>query len=832
MIDLPFKVALWAIAHPRWAIAWLLAATLVAAPGLMRLDLRTDGHALVPPEDPVVVFDAEVREHFQVRDPIVVFLETRHAEGIYNLATLRRVGQLTDALRRIEGIEPERLMSLATEHRNRVYPGTLNFRPFLDPLPETPRLMDQLRSDIDATDILTGTLVTADRRATAILVGVPLDATGDGAGPDRTALYRRVRAVAEPLATDVDSILVVGAPVAEALLGTHIIEDLALLIPLSLTVIAAVIWLGCRRLWGVMLALAEVGACLVFTFGLMGWLGVPVYLSTAVLPVILTTIGLADEIHIFWHYQRLLGERAPQAEHRSAVRETMAAMTRPVVLTSLTTSIGFLSFLASSIPPVRTFGLFAAVGILFCMLWSLCVIPAALTLLPAQSLRRPQRSGDPRDGWIVTAAAPLIRRRRVTLTALVLLTLVAAWGALKLHVQDSWIDGFAAGSPFRVATDRVNAALHGTHVLLAHLAFDDPEGAAASADAAPPDLSGLDPASPEAREARRRYFRRLVGLEGPPERALLDPKVLNAIGEFEEFIRARPEVGGVLGTYSHLVTVAYLWLHREDARSIPAEPRQIRRLLERFDMGRGEHRRREVIDDERRRTVVTIFLKNANYRETAELMAALRQYAEVHLAPLGGHLGFAGDVAVSQAMIPAIVRTQVVSLSLAVAGALVCLCLLFRSLRFGLYAVGPTAVAVLWVFGAMGWLGIPLGVATSMFCAITLGIGVDYAIHFLERLRRARASGREQPVLVAVEEAGPAIVADTVAIALGFGLLAVSQVPANARLGVLVAMALGAGCLLTLGGLAALLAGGKLSPKTGDGRRGGVGSLKSRREES
>ncbi len=823
MRDVPFQAALWAIAHPRRAIVLLLAATFLAAPGLLRLELRTDGHALVPPADPVVHFDAEVREHFHLRDPIVVFIETRHPEGIYNPATLERVRELTDALSRIEGIEPERLMSLATEHRNRVYPGTLNFRPFLDPFPETPRLMEQLRTDIDAADILTGTLVTADRQATAILVGVPLDAAGDGAGPDRTTLYRRVRAVAEPLASATDSILVVGAPVAEALLGTHIIEDLALLIPLSLTVIAVVIWLGCRRLWGVMLALAEVGACLIFTFGLMGWLGVPVYLSTAVLPVILTTIGLADEIHIFWHYQRLLGERGPRAPHRDEVTGTMEAMTRPVVLTSLTTSIGFLSFLASSIPPVRTFGLFAAAGILFCMLWSLTVIPAALTLLPAESLRRPQRSGGPRDGWIVRAAAPLIRRRGVTLAVLLILTLVAGWGVQRLYVQDSWIDGFAAGSPFRVATDRVNTQLHGTHVLLAHLAFDDIEQDAAPAEPDPPDLSGLDPSTPEFREARRRQIRRRLGLEGPPERPLLDPKVLNAIGEFETFIRARPEVGGVLGTYSHLVTVAYLWLHREDARSIPTDPRRIRRLLERFDMGRGEHRRREVIDDDRRRTVVTIFLKNANYRETAELMAALERYEEDHLASLGGHLGFAGDVAVSQAMIPAIVRTQVVSLSLAVAGALLCLCLLFRSLRVGLCAVGPTAVAVLWVFGAMGWLGIPLGVATSMFCAITLGIGVDYAIHFLERLRRARAAGREQPVLVAVGEAGPAIVADTLAIALGFGLLVVSQVPANARLGVLVAMALGAGCLLTLGGLAALLAEGRLFPKPDDAPVGGKG---------
>jgi predicted RND superfamily exporter protein len=93
-----------------------------------------------------------------------------------------------------------------------------------------------------------------------------------------------------------------------------------------------------------------------------------------------------------------------------------------------------------------------------------------------------------------------------------------------------------------------------------------------------------------------------------------------------------------------------------------------------------------------------------------------------------------------------------------------------------------------------------------MFCAVTLGIGVDYAIHFLEAVRRARAAGRDDPVNHAVAEAGPAIVVDTLAVALGFGLLGFSQVPANASLGLLVGLALTAGCVLTLAGLGALLA--------------------------
>jgi uncharacterized protein len=161
---------------------------------------------------------------------------------------------------------------------------------------------------------------------------------------------------------------------------------------------------------------------------------------------------------------------------------------------------------------------------------------------------------------------------------------------------------------------------------------------------------------------------------------------------------------------------------------------------------------------------------------------------------------------VSQAMIPAIVRTQAFSLPLAQLGAWLVVTLLYRSWRTGLLLSLPSAVAIACMLGTMGWAGIPLGVATSMFCSITLGVGIDYAIHFYEVfLRRRREADSMEAATDAVAESGPAIVADAVAIALGFGILGASQVPANARLGFLVAGALGVACAFTLAGLGSIL---------------------------
>lgn len=775
MIRFLVRMAERSIARPWRSIAWMAVLTLAAIPGLFRLQIRTDGHALMPRDHPVVRFDAEVRERFEIRDPIVVLIESKDPNGIFNLPTLTAVRDLTDRLARLPGVGAENVMSLATEKRDRVYPGTLNFRPFLDPLPDDAFWMDALKSDLDAGAILTGTLVSRDRKATSIMVGAPSAFDGKRKGiDDRTELYRQIERTVAPYRSSNTRISVAGAPAAESLLGTHILEDLSLLVPLLFVAIALACWWGCRRVAALMVALPKIGACIVWVFGVMGYLGTPVYLTTAVLPVVLLTASLADEIHLLWHYQQVLRERRePGGSHRTAVARTFQEMSRAIILVSLTTVAGLFSFLTSPIAPIRAFGLYAGLALLFALAWTFSVVPATLALLPARRLER--QGGAPTDGrtlrrWL----GPLLVHRRRTLIGLGALSVVLGLGVFRLGVQDSWVDGFAPRSPFRQATDRINRQLLGSHILLAHLTVKLPPERV-------PDTGTMS---------------------GP----LLDPEVLKAIGGFEDFLRRRPDVGGVLGPASQLTTVSYLWQgRREDARKLPDDPYRAERLIELFDEARGERRRREVIADGLDRAVVSIFLKEANYKDTARLMEDIRAYERAHLRPVGARVDFAGDVAVSQAMIPQIVRSQVWSTLTSLISCWLVIAWLHRSAKLGLLAVIPGYVAVLWVFGIMGWFGIPLGVATSMFSGIALGIAVDYAIHYLERYRVAEELGEKAPEMWALADAGPAIVIDAIAIAVGFGILIASQVPANHRLGLLVAIALAASCILTLVGLGALL---------------------------
>lgn len=221
----------YSIRHPKRVIALAVLVTIAVAPGILRLRLRTDGHALVPADAPEIQQDRRIRDDFGLDDPVVVFIRTtpaevgRDSQGIFNTHTLQLVQDLTDAFGKMEGVQEASIFSLATEVSDRVFPGTLRFRRFLDPIPTTPQELNTLRKDMRDVRLYDGTLISKDEQATAVMIGVP-------SGADRAVFYSRVRDVISAQGDIPETIDIIGAPVAEALLGAHILEDLGVPTPL------------------------------------------------------------------------------------------------------------------------------------------------------------------------------------------------------------------------------------------------------------------------------------------------------------------------------------------------------------------------------------------------------------------------------------------------------------------------------------------------------------------------------------------------------------------------------------------------------------------------
>lgn len=872
------SMADYAIRHPWRILLMISAAVLAISPGVCRLKIRTDGYALVPYGAPEVIYDRDIRVRFGVRDKVIVVVHSERPDGIFNPATLQLVRDLTVSFAGLPGMDSSNIVSLATEPSFRFRPGTFINQRLLEPALMNKTQLEQLRSDLDRIELYNGTLVSTDGRSTAILIGIPNDA-------NRLQICRAVEEMITAKQGAEDRMGMTGAPVAECLLGNQILEDLGVppslmgislsesswkwpsglhnlrlavirrvgLVPLAALVMMMVFLVCFRNMLAALLPLPGALATILCVFGLMGWCGVPVYLTTAVMPVLLIVISVTNDIYLFSRYFNLL-RKNPQANHLELLRETFHSLAVPVACTSLAAVAGFLSFSFSPLVPVRMFGWFTGLGAVAGLLLSFTVVPALLALVPPGWLVSHGRKGaEPvvaalSRGFAVFGGT-LVRWRSWALGFGLLLLALAPTGLYRLKVQDSWINGFDPQSNFRQITQEVNRDFFGIHELL--VSFDATRTLSGKVGMSNPtdgfiqlprntvEDATLIKGSPiqliSANKLSDKSVRLQSGFATPSrirtafcrddgvfvsianpallsrlwdelqngpglhfeiaEHSLLRPENIDAIDKALAFIRQRREddVGGALGPADYLETTRFMLRNTDpEARRIPETPAEVKQLWQLYGDILGSGRLNEIVDTNYSCSLATVFLKDANFVDTARLMNAIRDYARANLEPHGIKIGFGGDVAVSQALIHGIVVTQLQSLIWSLLGIFAVTAWFGGSWRSGFYCLLPSTLAVLVKFAVMGWAGIPLGVATSMFAAMTLGIGVNCAIHLLEGFHQARAEGMTQDAALntALQLTGPPAFINTLAMSLGFAVLMLSQVPANSRLGLLLVLGL------------------------------------------
>jgi uncharacterized protein len=872
-----------AVRHPKHVLVIAGLVVLAAAPGVLELKLRTDGRSLVSKDAPEVIYDQTIRDQFGIKDQLIVLIRSSHADGIFNPDTLQLIRDLSAEFQKLPGVAPRDIMSVATEPGFRFRPGTWIRATLLEPPLKTEAELAQLREDLRKIELYSGTLVSSDGKSTVVLVGVP-------GGADRAQFYGKVLQIIATQRTARNEVAVTGAPVAESLLGVQVLEDLGVprallgagapggpdraewklptslhelrlfaarrigLVPVAALVMMFIFLLCFRNFLAAVLPLPGVAATMVFVFGLMGWLQVPIYLTTAVMPVLLTVISVTNDIYLFSRYFTLLREK-PGVNQFELLGETIDKLVRPVAATSLTAAIGFLSFGFSPLVPVRAFGIFTGVGALFGLLFSLTVVPALLALTkPARLLSGPRGEAKAAvaslGAGLARAGQAVVRRRRWVAGLAIIVAALTALGLRRLAVQDSWTSGFDPESDFRRVTRLVNENFFGMHLLFVSveapmtLAGQLPASAVTRRTITFPGELARDPAlilgSPitvsiaddsetgastndgsgcvwrsHIEMAARRGDNLLVrpardepGTNFWPAlakarrvrfeiaaRSHYRPELIRTIGSLGSFIRERRQyaVGGVLGPMDYLMTTRFM-VHPGDpnARVMPDDAGEVKVLWDYYGAALGPQRLRQIVDTNYLRSLTTVFLKDANFVDTAKLMKDIRDYERERLAPKGIKVAFAGDVAVSQSLVRGIVTTQMQSLIWSLAGIFAVTALFGGSLRWGFYCLLPSLLAVVIKFAVMGWAGIPLGVATSMFAAMTLGLGVNCAVHLLESCGQARADGASPTEALnrSLRLTGPPALINTLAVSLGFGVLMLSPVPANARLGILVVLGL------------------------------------------
>jgi predicted RND superfamily exporter protein len=469
-------------------------------------------------------------------------------------------------------------------------------------------------------------------------------------------------------------------------------QDLALLLPVVVVVIVLVL-LGSFRNWrGVVLPLAVVLVGLIWTMGLVGLTDRKLTMISTFLPVVLVAVGSAYGIHVVNDF---LQRAKPKEDKRELVLATVREMFVPVLGAATTTAAGFLTLLSSFLVPTREFGVFSAFGVMVCFLLAMVMIPAVLVLLP---LPKPQARAQT-QARISPALAQIFSRRPWIPLAVVLVVLGALLaGVPRLQVESDVTRYFREDSPVVEGLRLVDERFGGSQEISVIIDTGKRDG-------------------------------------------LKDPEVLRFMDRLQRFLEERPEVGAT-SSLADLVKESYFTLRGDDPAfyTIPDTSRAVAQVLLLYEMGGGEVTGSMATRDFRMGRI-SARVRSVGLAGYDELLRAVSEFVEREKPEKIVDWYVTGSPSLYIQLSKKLIASQLTSLgtSFGAVGAIVALLML--SLGAGLLSLIPLLVAVAGNFGVMGYVNAYLDMATVMIASLTVGIGVDYAVHFLSRYRNERGKG-------------------------------------------------------------------------------------------
>jgi predicted RND superfamily exporter protein len=443
------KLAHWIIRYrlPLLIVAVLL--TIFFTDQLTKLRIDSDILNYLPQNDPVVRLFREVGDKYGGSSLAVVALET---EDVFNASTLARINSLTTRFQDLPEIS--QVTSLTDVLDIRRIPEGIEVGKLISPgsIPQTPRKLAALREYALSKEMYRGNIVAADGR-TVLLIARVRD------GVDKTEVATKMREIVESVPGE-ETVYYGGIPFQMLFLTDIIIRDLARLIPLVALLLAVVLYFSFHRLRGVLLPLGAVLISTIWTLGLMRWIGLELTIVTASIPVLLLAIGSAYGIHLLSTYMEI--ERS-DGDKLDRIRQSIAAIGIPIILTGVTTMVGFLAFLFSYLTMTREFGVFASLGVFLAMALSMVLIPAVLSYLPP---RKPQADAKvQRSDWVTRTmdviADLVLAHEKLIVFGGVLIVAASLVAIPQLKREVNMKDYFKPDSEIRRAEEMMEASFGG-----------------------------------------------------------------------------------------------------------------------------------------------------------------------------------------------------------------------------------------------------------------------------------------------------------------------------------------------------------------------------------
>ena len=739
------RTARWIARHPIWVLVGVALVTVFFGTFAPRIEFLTDMEKMLPQDNPVVRRFEETKDTFGSQSMVMVAMAAPEGGTVFNLETLKKLYAITDEF---EKLEDEKLLEDVMSPANMdIVQGTataLVVGPILSHPPETEEDVAVFREKALSERMLKGTFVLEDGSAIAMILKVHPEAEKSQAKIDE--LMERVNAIIARYEGP-ERFYVTGDAALMYYVNQYMHRDLAVLLPIVILVVMAVLYLSFRSLRGMALPLIVVLIAVIWTVGLMALCGAKLTMASTILPVLLVAVGSAYGIHVVNDYF----ERAVQGKgsREELIAQVVEEMANPVFTAALTTAAGFLTLLSAFLQPIREFGLFTAAGVMFSFILSLTLIPAvlALTRTPKAVYRRREQGSILERGSRFLADALSGRGRWVVLGIAVVVIAVFASQIPHLKVETDQSKYFRQDSPVIVGTNFIEEHFAGGSMQMS------------------------------------------VVIDTGRRDGIKDPKVLQFMDELQAYLESLDPVGDTTSIVDLIKETNYT-LHGDDDAyyTIPPTKRAVAQVLLMYEMGGGEVLK-SMVTRNFSKAQVTAMVRSVGSAELKQLLDQVHDYLAKHTPPgIVAYTTGAPDVYIELSQ--KLINSQITTLFTSMGAVGVIVTALMGSLVAGLFALTPLVLSVVGNFGTMALAGANLDIATVMIASIVIGIGVDYAVHVITRYRRERMKGKphRDALFVTYNTAGRAVLYNALTLTAGFLVLLFSSFGALQTMGWLIAL--------------------------------------------
>lgn len=733
----------WLVRNP-WLVLGLVGAlTVLVASGLRHLRTDFNVEASLPSNHAFVQIDRTIRQEFGGRRTLMMGIVPKTGD-VWQPAVLETVRDLTLAALNLADVIPQNVVSLAAPSVRHVEDrgGAIATDYLMRDVPTTPEDLAKLRANVESDPQLRGMLVTPDQRAALLVVDF-------FEGPRSHELAQRVLDMLDGFRSRPVDVYVAGEPmIALSDLGQS--AFIARRIPLVFLVIALMLLVSFRNVQGMVIPMLTAVLSTVWALGLMGHTGIPIDTWNAAVPILLVAIAAAHSAQML---KRYVEEVARTGDNRAAVIASTVKMGPVMTAAGLTAALGFASLALFGVRAVANLGLSCAYGIASAVLLEMTFIPALRTVLPA-----PRRTA-PGGGWTARVLEAMQRavlryQGRAVLIGTAIALAIAAAGIARIRTFGPTREYMPADSLARRHLEALERHFPGTVTMTVLY------------DGEPRSTTSLP------------VLRHMAALQAELER---DPLVVRTASEAD------------------LVKTLHKVFNADDPSPyrLPDTQELASQLLFLGDSPAFER----FVERSQSRAVLTAYLRTDDSALVGPLVRHVQRWVTDNPPPQGERVLVAGGVgptilAVNEHTTYGKMLNMLVVLAVIWAVS----SLIMRSAMVGLYVVTPIVVTMIMLFGALGWTGVRLDMGSASVIAMSAGIGADYAIYFLFRLREEHHRLRDDAAALgaALQTSGRAILFVASSIAAGFACMGWSPYLGLELFGSLMPAAMVISCLASL----------------------------------